>query len=195
VNIANALTSLRLVLSPVFFVFAFLPYWTSGRFALLSTVILWTIFVLVELSDILDGAVARAQGIVSDLGKLLDPFADVVSRLTYFVVFAVFGIMPVWMFVLIMWREVGIIFVRMMMMRDGVALAARKGGKTKAVMYAVSSGFGLLMLMHLRLQNLHGFMPWLPWVTMGAFLVAVLLAWGSFIDYLIILRRHYADKR
>ncbi|MFO8044041.1 MAG: CDP-alcohol phosphatidyltransferase family protein [Alkalispirochaeta sp.] len=193
-NIANALTSLRLVLSPVFFLFAFLPYWTSGRFALLSTIILWTVFVLVELSDILDGAVARAQGIVSDLGKLLDPFADVVSRLTYFLVFAVFDIMPVWMFVLIMWREVGIIFVRMMMMRDGVALAARKGGKTKAVMYAVSSGFGLLMLMHLRLQNLHGFMPWLPWVTMGAFLVAVLLAWGSFIDYLIILRRHYANK-
>lgn len=194
-NIANALTSLRLVLSPVFFFFAFLPYWTTGRFALISTIILWVIFVLVELSDILDGAVARAQGIVSDLGKLLDPFADVVSRLTYFLVFAVFEIMPVWMFVLIMWREVGIIFVRMMMMRDGVALAARKGGKTKAVMYAVSSGFGLLMLMHLRLQNLHGFMPWLPWVTMGAFLIAVLLAWGSFIDYLIILRRHYADKR
>ncbi len=194
-NIANALTSLRLVLSPVFFLFAFLPYWTSGRFALLSTIILWTVFVLVELSDILDGAVARAQGIVSDLGKLLDPFADVVSRLTYFLVFAVFEIMPVWMFVLIMWREVGIIFVRMMMMRDGVALAARKGGKTKAVMYAVSSGFGLLMLMHVRLQNLHGFMPWLPWVTMGAFLIAVLLAWGSFIDYLIILRRHYANKR
>lgn len=182
-------------MSPVFFFFAFLPYWTSGRFALLSTIILWTVFVLVELSDILDGVVARAQGIVSDLGKLLDPFADVVSRLTYFLVFAVFDIMPVWMFVLIMWREVGIIFVRMMMMRDRVALAARKGGKTKAVMYAVSSGFGLLMLMHLRLQNLHGFMPWLPWVTMGAFLIAVLLAWGSFIDYLIILRRHYANKR
>ncbi|HKK49868.1 MAG TPA: CDP-alcohol phosphatidyltransferase family protein [Alkalispirochaeta sp.] len=193
-NAANALTSLRLVLSPLFFVFAFLPYWTSGQFAVLSTVLLWTIFVLVELSDMLDGAVARAQGIVSDLGKLLDPFADVVSRLTYFLVFTVFQIMPAWMFVLILWREVGIIFVRMMMIRDGVALAARKGGKTKAVMYAVSSGFGLLMLMHLRMQNLHGFMPWLPWVTMGAFLVSVILAWGSFIDYLIILRRHYTDR-
>lgn len=193
-NIANGLTSLRLVLSPIFFVLAFLPYWTAGQFAVLTTVLLWTIFVLVELSDMLDGAVARAQGIVSDFGKLLDPFADVVSRLTYFLVFTVFQIMPAWMFVLILWREVGIIFVRMMMIRDGVALAARKGGKTKAVMYAVSSGFGLLMLMHLRLQNLHGFMPWLPWVTMGAFLVSVLLAWGSFIDYLVVLRRHYTDR-
>lgn len=191
-NAANALTSLRLVLSPVFFLFAALPYWTSGRYALLSTVVLWVIFVLVELSDVLDGAVARAQGIVSDLGKLLDPFADVVSRLTYFLVFTVFNIMPAWMFVLIMYREVGIIFVRMMMMRDGVALAARKGGKLKAVVYAVSSGIGLLMLMHLRLQNLHGFMPWLPWAAIFTFGLAVALAWGSFIDYLIVLRKHYA---
>lgn len=193
-NIANALTSLRLVLSPVFLVFAFLPVWSAGQFGALSTVVLWVIFVLVELSDILDGAVARARGIVSDLGKILDPFADVVSRLTYFVVFASFNIMPVWMFVLIMYREVGIIFVRMLMMRDGVALAARAGGKTKAVMYAVSSGFGLLMLMHLRLQNMHGAMPWLPWLAIGTFGLSVLLSWGSFIDYLIILRRHYRSR-
>jgi CDP-diacylglycerol--glycerol-3-phosphate 3-phosphatidyltransferase len=194
VNIANALTSLRLVLSPIFFVFAFLPYWMPGRFGLVSTIALWIIFVLVEISDVLDGAVARSRGIVSDLGKLLDPFADVVSRLTYFLVFAAFNIMPVWMFVLIMYREVSIIFVRMMMMRDGVALAARKGGKTKAVMYAVSSGLGLLLLMHLRLGNLHGLMPALPWVVMGAFGVSVLLAWGSFIDYLIVLRNHYRQR-
>jgi CDP-diacylglycerol--glycerol-3-phosphate 3-phosphatidyltransferase len=194
VNIANALTSLRLVLSPIFFVFAFLPYWDARRFGLVSTIALWIIFVLVEISDVLDGAVARSRGIVSDLGKLLDPFADVVSRLTYFLVFAAFNIMPVWMFVLIMYQEVSIIFVRMMMMRDGVALAARKGGKTKAVMYAVSSGLGLLLLMHLRLGNLHGLMPALPWVVMGAFGVSVLLAWGSFIDYLIVLRNHYRQR-
>jgi hypothetical protein len=58
-------------------------------------------------------------------------------------------------------------------------------------MYAVRSGLGLLLLMHLRLGNLHGLMPALPWVVMGAFGVSVILAWGSFIDYLIVLRNHY----
>ncbi len=193
-NVANFITSLRLYLSPLFFVAAFLPYWTSGRFALITTILLWILFVVIELSDMLDGMVARRQKIVSDLGKLLDPFADVVSRLTYFVVFTAFSIMPVWMFILILYREVGIIFVRMMMMKDGVALAARKGGKLKAVMYAVSAGLGLLMLMHLRLQNLHVLMPGLPWVAIGAFGLSVLLSWTSMIDYLIILRRHYRSK-
>ena len=54
---------------------------------MLSTVVLWVLFVVIELSDVFDGMVARRRQIVSDLGKLLDPFADVVSRLTYFIVF------------------------------------------------------------------------------------------------------------
>lgn len=181
-------------MSPVFFVFAFLPLWADGRFALLSTVVLWILFVIIELSDILDGAVARGLGIVSDLGKLLDPFADVVSRLTYFLVFVVLGIMPAWMFLLIMYREVGIIFVRMMMMRDGVALAARKGGKTKAVMYAVSAGLGLVLLMNIRLGSFAAFATVLPWVVLASFGVSVFLSWASFLDYLIILYRHYKGR-
>ncbi len=193
-NIANALTSLRIVLSPVFFVVAYLPVWGGQRFAPVSMILLWVLFVLIEVSDVLDGAVARAQGIVSDLGKLLDPFSDVISRLTYFIVFAAFSIMPVWMFLLIMYREVGIIFVRMMMIRDGVALAARTGGKTKAVMYAISAGLGLLMLWQVRLGGLHVLMPALPWVVLGSFLLSVVLAWASFVDYLIILVRHYRTK-
>jgi CDP-diacylglycerol--glycerol-3-phosphate 3-phosphatidyltransferase len=195
VNIANQVTSLRLYLSPFFFVFAFLPEWTDGRYALLSTVVLWVLFAVIEISDAVDGAVARGMGIVSDLGKLLDPFADVVSRLTYFVVFAALSIMPVWMFILIMYREVGIIFLRMMMIRDGVALAARKGGKTKAVMYAVSAGIALLVLMHQRLDTLPALFPALEWVVLIAFGISVLLSWISMVDYLVVIRRHYREAR
>lgn len=194
VNAANALTALRLVLSPVFFLIAYLPVWAGSSLAIISTIVLWVLFVFIEVSDILDGIVARAHGIVSDVGKLLDPFADVVSRLTYFVVFAAFSIMPVWMFLLILYREVGIIFVRMMMIRDGVTLAARAGGKTKAVMYAVSAGLGLVMLMHVRLGIMHFLMPALPWVVLGAFGLSVVLSWASFIDYLVILYRHYSQQ-
>jgi len=195
VNIANQVTSLRLYLSPLFFVFAFLPEWSHGRYALLSTVVLWVLFAIIEISDAVDGAVARGMGIVSDLGKLLDPFADVVSRLTYFVVFAALSIMPVWMFILIMYREVGIIFLRMMMIRDGVALAARKGGKTKAVMYAVSAGIALLVLMHQRLGTLPVLYPTLEWAVLIAFGISVLLSWISMVDYLIVIRRHYRESR
>lgn len=195
VNTANTLTASRIAMSPIFFVVAFLPVWGGPRFSLISVMVLWVLFVLMEITDVLDGAVARSLGIVTDLGKVLDPFSDVVSRLTYFVVFVAFSIMPVWMFLLILYREVGIIFVRMMMIRDGIALAARAGGKAKAVLYAVSTGLGLLMLTHVRLGGLHGLMPALPWVVLGAFLASVVLAWASFLDYLIIVVRHYRANR
>lgn len=193
-NIANLLTSLRIVLSPVFFVFAFLPLWGGSGFAPVSVVALWVLFIVIELTDLFDGIAARALGIVSDLGKLLDPFSDVVSRLTYFIVFTAFSIMPVWMFTLILYREVGIIFVRMMMTREGIALAARAGGKLKAVLYAVSTALGLLMLTHVRLGIFHDLMPTLPWVVLGTFGAAVLVAWISFADYLILVIRHFKNK-
>lgn len=193
-NIANLLTSLRIVLSPVFFVFAFLPLWGGSGFAPVSVVALWVLFIVIELTDLFDGITARALGIVSDLGKLLDPFSDVVSRLTYFIVFTAFSIMPVWMFTLILYREVGIIFVRMMMTREGIALAARAGGKLKAVLYAVSTALGLLMLTHVRLGIFHNLMPTLPWVVLGTFGAAVLVAWISFADYLILVIRHFKNK-
>ncbi len=189
-NLANSITSVRLVLSPVFFVVAYLPWWAGYQFALPATVILWILFVIIEASDLFDGIVARRQGIVSDVGKVLDPFADVVGHLTFFLVFAAFNVIPIWMFLLLMYREIGIIFLRLLMIRDGIALAARRGGKIKTALYALGSVLGLLMLGHIRLGNLHALMPQLPWITMGVFVAAILLSWGSFIDYLIVVQKH-----
>jgi CDP-diacylglycerol--glycerol-3-phosphate 3-phosphatidyltransferase len=145
-------------------------------------------------SDLLDGIVARRQGIVSDLGKVLDPFADVIGHLTFFLVFAAFGIVPFWMFLLLMYREIGIIFVRILMIRRGTALAARRGGKIKTALYALGSLIGLVSLTDLRLRNLGSYVivdtiPRLPWYTMGVFLLMIIAAWVSFIDYLSVLRR------
>lgn len=145
---------------------------------------LWVLYALIELSDLLDGTVARRTNSVSDLGKLLDPFADVVSRLTYFTVMLSFSFMPAWMFVLILYREVGIIFLRMMMLRLGVALAARGGGKAKAVLYAVGGGLGLAQLSALYAGWFGFAAPYLSAVTTVVLGVAVLLAWVSFADYL-----------
>ena len=193
-NLANLLTSIRLVLSPVFFVVAYLPYWAGHRFALPTTIVLWVLFFVMETSDLLDGIVARRRGIVSDVGKVLDPFADVVGHLTFFLIFAAFSIIPIWMFLLLMYREIGIIFVRILMIRENIALAARRGGKIKTALYACGSVLGLLMLGHIRLGNLHRLMPMLPWVTMLVFLLAIVMAWGSFFDYLIVLRRQMRTR-
>lgn len=193
-NLANALTASRLVLSPVFFILFFLPEWT-GSYQLVTVVLLWVVFLAIEISDVLDGAVARKQNIVSDLGKLLDPFADVISRLTYFVTFAAVGIMPVWIVLLILYREYTIIFLRMMMYRTGTAMAARKGGKLKAVFYAIAGGAGILVAMARWIEPLSPFQAAIEIFAMVVFFISLFLAYLSLSDYLIVFFRHMREQK
>ncbi len=148
-NLPNTLTVARLFLAPVFFILYFLPEWI-GTGTVTATWLLLIVYVLIEASDMLDGYFARSMNLVTDLGKVMDPFADVFSRITYFVCFTVAGIMPAWVFLLILYRELGATFLRMIMISKGVAMAASIFGKIKAVIYAVSSIFGILYTAMIR---------------------------------------------
>ncbi len=145
-NIPNKLTVLRLIMVPVFFVsylISLLPFSSSH---VISAVMMFLCYLIAELSDLLDGKIARKYNLVTDLGKVMDPFADTLSHLTFFVCFMSRGIMPVWAFVIIMWREFAILFMRMLMMRAGKAMPANIWGKSKTVLYAVTSIFSIIYI-------------------------------------------------
>lgn len=142
-NLANLLTISRIVLAPIFLaLFATLQVW-PGQVWLLG--LLWGIFLVGELSDVLDGWIARRFNQQSDLGKLLDPFADVISRLTYFLCLLTVGITPLYAFAIIMYREIAVTFLRLLLVQRGKVQAASMGGKVKAWLYFLASlsGFGL----------------------------------------------------
>ena len=182
-NLPLYLTASRLVFSPIFFVLFFLPEWT-GSLYLPTTILLWVVMVIIEITDAADGALARSRNQVTDLGKLLDPFSDVLSRLTYFICFAVVGIMPVWVLIIIFYREYGIVFLRMIMYRDGTALAARQGGKLKAVFYFLSGVFGMLVVTVARVGVLASHANLIRSVSLVVFSISALLCVVSFVDYL-----------
>ena len=135
---ANRLTVLRLILVPFFFVWYFVPHFTriSG---ILYAVVLVLLYAVAELTDLFDGRIARKSGTVTDLGKVMDPFADVMSHLTYFTCFLVSGLIPVWAFAIIMWREFSQSFLRMLLMGKGKPMAANIFGKAKTCLYAALS--------------------------------------------------------
>lgn len=145
-NIANKLTVSRLVMAPLFFIAFHLPQWLGPSLQDSSTILIIVLWLLTELSDLLDGQIARRRGMITDLGKVMDPFADTISRMTYFVCFVSASMMPIWAFILIMWRELSILFVRMLMMGRGAAVPANIWGKSKAVLYAVSGAVGILAI-------------------------------------------------
>jgi CDP-diacylglycerol--glycerol-3-phosphate 3-phosphatidyltransferase len=80
----------RIGLAPVFFLF----YQLAGGGSPLLLIWVWACFIAIEVSDLLDGHLARMFKQETELGKVLDPFADSLSRLTYFVALAGSGILP-----------------------------------------------------------------------------------------------------
>ncbi len=145
-NLPNKLTVLRLIMVPVFFIAFSLPTWFGEGLEVVSVVLMLICYITAEASDLLDGKIARKYHLVTDLGKVMDPFADTLSHLTFFVCFFGKGIMPGIAFIIIMWREFSILFLRMLMMGKGKAVAANIWGKSKTVLYAITSILSIFYL-------------------------------------------------
>ncbi|MDR0589720.1 MAG: CDP-diacylglycerol--glycerol-3-phosphate 3-phosphatidyltransferase [Spirochaetaceae bacterium] len=197
-TVADKVTSLRLVLAPFFFVVYLLPGWLpawSGVLAPVSVPVLWVLFVVSEISDLLDGKIARARHTVSDFGKLYDPFADTLVRITYFLCFSLEGVLPVILLVVVLYREFGIQFLRVLMMQKGIAMGARWGGKIKAVTYMAAGALALGAVSIARL-GLDAVFPspvslyfCFRLAACVVFALSVLIAILSFIDYAVLYQR------
>jgi len=181
-TLADKLTASRLVLAPFFFVLYFLPSW-FGVGSSWVVFALWALFIISEITDLLDGYVARSRNEVSDFGKLFDPFSDTLVRITYFLCFVLDGVLPAFLFAIVLYREFGILFMRTLMMRLGIAMGARSGGKIKAVMY-MAAGVVALLAVSVRSLGLSGSLyAYLRWSAVFIFAVSVLLSVTSFFDY------------
>ena len=128
-NIANALTVLRLLLVPVFIWLSLLP----GDRARLSAVV---VFVVAAFTDRLDGQLARSWGLVTSFGKIADPIADKALTLSAFVLLSINHRLWWWVTILIVVRELGITVMRFFMLRRAV-MAASRGGKIKTTLQMV----------------------------------------------------------
>ena len=138
-NLPNKLTVIRLAMVPVFLI-SFIVSQKSPSLAVPCMAICLICYLIAEVTDLMDGKIARKRGLVTDLGKVMDPFADTLSHVTYFLCFLSYGIMPLWAFVIIMWREYAILFVRMLLAKyAGKSMPANIFGKAKTVLYAVTT--------------------------------------------------------
>lgn len=96
------------------------------------------VFLVAAATDKLDGTIARSRGIVTDFGKIADPFADKLLTGVAIVLLAILdsSLMPWWAAILILVREIGITVLRFFMVRRSV-MAASKGGKLKTVLQVI----------------------------------------------------------
>jgi CDP-diacylglycerol--glycerol-3-phosphate 3-phosphatidyltransferase len=140
-NMANGLTTLRILLIPVFVVVLFHGDGHQPGWRILATVV----FAVASITDRFDGEIARRRGIVTEFGKLADPIADKALVGAALIGLSVLGDLPWWITLVMLGREVGVTLLRFWVIRHGVMPASR-GGKVKTMLQTVAIGLYLLPL-------------------------------------------------
>lgn len=125
-NLPNKLSITRMALIPVMVA---LMYPNNLVCNLLSA----AVFGVAAFTDYLDGHIARKEGIVTDFGKFIDPVADKLLNLSAMIMLIHLGLMPAWMVIVILARELCVDGLRMVAVGNGKVIAAGKLGKIKTV--------------------------------------------------------------
>jgi CDP-diacylglycerol--glycerol-3-phosphate 3-phosphatidyltransferase len=135
-NLPNIITMARILFVPLFI-------WTLVEFNNPESPLRWIsvlTFIIIMSSDGVDGAIARKRGLITNLGKLLDPIADKALLGGALVTLSVLGEVSWWVTAIIMLRELGITAYRFVVIRKEV-VAASSGGKLKTIFQGIMVGF------------------------------------------------------
>ena len=139
-------TLLRILISPAFPIL-YLEYEKLGIPLQVLPYLMLLLLCICEFSDVIDGYLARRHNQVTDLGKVLDPMADSVTRISLFLTFTQGMVgLPLILVLVFLYRDFFISTLRTLCALRGVALAARFSGKMKAVLQAIVL-FLILVLM------------------------------------------------
>jgi CDP-diacylglycerol---glycerol-3-phosphate 3-phosphatidyltransferase len=185
---ALVLTLSRVLLGPAFVILNLY----KGSFGFNNISLFWIMLGLLiysELSDIFDGIIARRTNQVSDLGKLLDPMADSVFRLSVFFTFTQTEVaLPLILVLLLFYRDTLVSAIRNLCALNGYALAARKSGKLKAIIQAITSFiivifYGLNSYGKVGLEVLQG-------VSKYSLALCALYALGSGFEYFLANKKY-----
>jgi CDP-diacylglycerol--glycerol-3-phosphate 3-phosphatidyltransferase len=197
-NLPNKITLSRICLIPVFVLVFFLNDILPFAYGIAAI-----IFVIAACTDFIDGHIARSRGLVTNLGKFLDPIADKVLVSTAMIliltmrdsIFAAIGsagdaiyIATAICICIIMARELIISAFRQIAAANGIIMAAEKLGKYKTACQDVAifvlilaGGIGDVMPIEYAV-------PWdayVAWVGLALFAVATILTIVSGISYVV----------
>lgn len=167
INIPNALTVLRILLVPVYLYIFYSGSENNIFFAGL-------IFILAGITDVLDGYIARKYNLGTDLGAILDPFADKLMSFTILITFATSGIIPMWILIALGIKEV-------VMIVGGGILYLFKGGQVLP-----SDKFGKIATMSFYAATLSVVFKLPSLLSTILFIITVMFNLIAFVNYLLI---------
>lgn len=175
-NIPNVLTTVRILLIPVFVWLLVAAGPLAGERDLDTALRWWALlaFCLLMATDQLDGFLARRYEVITDYGKLADPIADKALMISALLTLNVLGDLWWSVTVVIVVRELGITVWRMVLARKGRVVPASKGGKLKTVLQTLAVALVIAPLPE-----------WTDWGTYPLIGLAVLVTLVTGVQYLL----------
>ncbi|MEY4993442.1 MAG: hypothetical protein RIS82_564 [Actinomycetota bacterium] len=173
-NLPNIITMARILAVPFFI-------WSLVEVSDPASPMRWLstgIFILIMASDGIDGAIARKRGLVTNLGKLLDPIADKALLGGALISLSAINEVAWWVTVAILARELGITAYRFVVIKKRV-VPASAGGKLKTIFQGIMVGFVVSPF-----QAYFG--EWYDWLETGLVGIAVGLTLWTGAQYLIL---------
>ena len=127
-NLPNKLTVLRIAMVPVCLVFLALGWHIAAG----------AVFALASVTDFVDGYLARKNNLVTNFGKFADPIADKILTATMMILMASKGLLPVWLPIVVVIRELMVDGLRLIAVEKGTVVAAGMSGKVKTVLQMIT---------------------------------------------------------
>lgn len=182
-NLPNAITIIRILLAPIFFWMLLADDGRDGALRWAAAIL----FIIAIATDGIDGHIARSRGLVTELGKLLDPIADKVLTGGALVGLSILAELPWWVTIVILVRELGITAYRFAVISSGV-IAASRGGKLKTIFQSIAISLALLPF-----ESLLG--HWAFWPNFITMAIAFVLTVLSGLDYVVNAWRGHRAAR
>ncbi len=142
------------------------------------------LFILACLTDFLDGQIARKKNLVTDFGKFIDPVADKLLVLTTLIMLIHLQMMPAWVVIIVLCRELSVDGLRLVAVTQGKVIAAGPLGKWKTTCQMIL--ISIMLILNLSFES--------SWPVMALTGVMVLLTVGSAVDYFVRNRSVLAMK-
>ena len=125
---ANIVTMIRILFVPIFVVALISPWpsWidSSGDLDFIKPWVALVIFLILSLTDSVDGYLARSKNEITNFGKFMDPLADKILVFAALVALIELHVLPSWVVLIILIREFIIAGIRMLAASKGMVIAA-----------------------------------------------------------------------
>ncbi len=149
VTVPNALSLIRLALTPV-------VVWLILDASPTALTLCLVLMIAAELTDFLDGYLARVLKQETEIGRLIDPVFDVIYHVSVFLAFVKQGWMAPWMLFVIYARDLAVPYMRTIARQRGIDIAVRFSGKVKTAIHGSAQIMVVLVALGVLAQTLPG---------------------------------------